>query len=125
MIPRRCALSPASDVSLPRREHDAVSVTCLKSAISATGTIVDAATINATASTKNADNARDPEMHQNKKGNEWFFEMKSPISALTAIGRCDGGERTVPSSVILCTVKRPGCGRSGPPTGANSASKGP
>lgn len=40
------------------------------------GTIVDATIINAPSSTKNADNARDPEMHQTKKGNEWRFGMK-------------------------------------------------
>jgi DNA polymerase len=36
----------------------------------ATGTIVDATIINAPSSTKNADKARDPEMHQTKKGTE-------------------------------------------------------
>jgi len=34
----------------------------------ATGAIVDATIINAPSSTKNADKARDPEMHQTKKG---------------------------------------------------------
>ena len=34
------------------------------------GTIVDATIINAPGSTKNTDKARDPEMHQTKKGNE-------------------------------------------------------
>src|SRR5215471_15548372 len=42
----------------------------------ATGTIVDATIINAPSSTKNADKARDPEMHQTKKGNHWYFGMK-------------------------------------------------
>jgi transposase, IS5 family len=36
----------------------------------ATGTIVDATIISAPSSTKNADKARDPEMHQTKKGNQ-------------------------------------------------------
>jgi IS5 family transposase len=35
----------------------------------ATGAIVDATIINAPCSTKNANKARDPEMHQTKKGN--------------------------------------------------------
>src|SRR5262249_16284749 len=35
------------------------------------GTIVDATIINAPSSTKNADKARDPDMHQTKKGNQW------------------------------------------------------
>lgn len=40
------------------------------------GTIVDATIINAPSSTKNASGKRDPEMHQTKKGNQWFFGMK-------------------------------------------------
>ena len=43
------------------------------------GTIVDATIINAPSSTKNADKARDSEMHQTKKGNEWKFGMKCHI----------------------------------------------
>ena len=48
----------------------------------ATGTIVDAVLakagiINAPSSTKNAEKARDPEMHQTKKGNQWYFGMKA------------------------------------------------
>jgi IS5 family transposase len=43
----------------------------------ATGTIVDATIINAPSSTKNADKARDPEMHQTKKGNQWYFGMEA------------------------------------------------
>src|ERR1700748_3418049 len=42
-----------------------------------TGTIVDATIITAPSSTKNADKARDPEMHQTKKGNQWYFGMKA------------------------------------------------
>ena len=37
------------------------------------GTIVDATIIEAPSSTKNEKKARDPEMHQVKKGNEWHF----------------------------------------------------
>jgi IS5 family transposase len=43
------------------------------------GTIVDATIIAAPSSTKNADNERDPEMHQTKKGNQWYFGMKAHI----------------------------------------------
>jgi IS5 family transposase len=43
----------------------------------ATGTIVDATIISAPSSTKNADKARDSEMHQTKKGNQWYFGMKA------------------------------------------------
>jgi transposase, IS5 family len=44
-----------------------------------TGTIVDATIIGAPSSTKNADNARDPEIHQTKKGQQWYFGMKLHI----------------------------------------------
>lgn len=43
------------------------------------GTIVDATIIAAPTSTKNADRVRDPEMHQTKKGNQWYFGMKAHI----------------------------------------------
>jgi len=44
-----------------------------------TGTIVDATIIHAPSSTKNEKKERDPEMHQTKKGNQWFFGMKAHI----------------------------------------------
>ncbi len=44
------------------------------------GSIVDATIIAAPSSTKNADGERDPEMHQTKKGNQWFFGMKAHIA---------------------------------------------
>ena len=44
------------------------------------GSIVDATIIAAPSSTKNADGQRDPEMHQTKKGNQWFFGMKAHIA---------------------------------------------
>lgn len=43
------------------------------------GTIVDATIINAPSSTKNRAKARDPEMHQTKKGNQWYFGMKAHL----------------------------------------------
>ena len=44
-----------------------------------TGTIVDATIIHAPSSTKNASKTRDPEMHQTRKGNQWYFGMKAHI----------------------------------------------
>lgn len=44
-----------------------------------TGTIVDATIINAPSSTKNKEGKRDPEMHQTRKGNQWYFGMKAHI----------------------------------------------
>ena len=43
------------------------------------GTIVDATLIAAAPSTKNRNGERDPEMHQSKKGQQWFFGMKAHI----------------------------------------------
>ena len=43
------------------------------------GTIVDATIIDAPASTKNYAQQRDPEMHQVKKGQQWYFGMKAHI----------------------------------------------
>ena len=40
------------------------------------GTIVDATIISAPSSTKNRTGERDPEMHQTKKGNQWYHGMK-------------------------------------------------
>ena len=41
------------------------------------GTIVDATIIAAPPSTKNAEQERDPEMHQTRKGKQWYFGMKA------------------------------------------------
>ena len=51
-----------------------------------TGTIVDATIIGAPSSTKNADNKRDPEMHQTRKGQQWYFGMKMHIGVDSRTG---------------------------------------
>ena len=43
------------------------------------GTIVDASILSAPSSTRNRDGARDPEMHQTKKGKQWYFGMKAHL----------------------------------------------
>ena len=45
------------------------------------GSMVDATIIHAPSSTKNQDKARDSEMHQTKKGNQWYFGMKIHVGA--------------------------------------------
>ena len=50
------------------------------------GTIVDATIIAAASSTKNKEKARDPEMHQTKKRNQWYFGMKAHIGVDAASG---------------------------------------
>ena len=44
-----------------------------------TGTIVDATIIHAPSSTKNREQQRDPEMHQTKKGKDWYFGMQAHV----------------------------------------------
>lgn len=43
------------------------------------GTIVDATIISAPSSTKNQQQQRDPDMHQTRKGSQWYFGMKAHI----------------------------------------------
>ena len=50
------------------------------------GTIVDATLIAAPPSTKNEDKARDPEMHQVKKGKQWHFGMKIHVGTDSKTG---------------------------------------
>jgi transposase, IS5 family len=50
------------------------------------GTIVDATIIAAPSSTKNKSKSRDPEMHQTKKGNQWYFGIKAHIGVDVASG---------------------------------------
>lgn len=58
------------------------------------GTIVDATIINAPRSTKNEKKERDPEMHQTKKGNEWYFGMKCHIGVDAGSGYTHSLETT-------------------------------
>jgi transposase, IS5 family len=51
-----------------------------------TGTIVDATIIGAPSSTKNRDKQRDPEMHQTRKGQQWYFGMKLHIGVDSKTG---------------------------------------
>jgi IS5 family transposase len=45
------------------------------------GTLVDATLLAAPSSTKNKEKRRDPEMHQTRKGNQWYFGLKAHIGA--------------------------------------------
>ena len=68
-----------------------------------TGTIVDATIIHAPSSTKNREQQRDPEMHQTRKGKQWYFGMKAHIGV-------DSKHKIVHSAVVTpahvadCTV---------------------
>jgi len=50
------------------------------------GSVVDASIIDAPSSTKNAERARDPEMHQTMKGNQWRFGMKVHVGVDAGTG---------------------------------------
>ena len=63
-----------------------------------TGTIVDASIIAAPSSTKNLKGERDPEMHQTKKGKQWYFGMKAHIGVDTESGLTHSLE-TTPANV--------------------------
>ena len=58
------------------------------------GTIVDASIIDAPSSTKNNTGQRDPEMHQTKKGNQWYFGMKMHIGVDDVSGAIHSLETT-------------------------------
>ena len=51
------------------------------------GTLADATILAAPSSTKNQEKARDPEMHQTRKGNQWYFGMKAHIGVDADCGR--------------------------------------
>jgi IS5 family transposase len=50
------------------------------------GTVVDATIIAAPSSTKNAARARDPQMRQTRKGNQWYFGMKAHVGVDAGTG---------------------------------------
>jgi IS5 family transposase len=83
-----------------------------------TGTIVDATIINAPSSTKNARQERNSEMHQTRKGKQWYFGMKarSDPDAIRQ-GRSSGFARAIArlqlrSFPCVCCSRRLGRGRS-------------
>jgi transposase, IS5 family len=62
------------------------------------GSIVDASIIDAPSSTKNQEGKRDPEMHQTRKGKQWFFGMKMHIGVDDTLGLIHSLE-TTPANV--------------------------
>ena len=72
--------------------------------------------INAPSSTKNADKARDPEMHQTKKGNQRYFGMKahfgidSRTKLIHAVVATPANSPTARRCPSCCTGKRAACG---------------
>jgi IS5 family transposase len=64
-----------------------------------TGTIVDATIIAAPSSTKNGKKERDPEMHQTRKGNQWFFGAKAHIGVDSKSGGSARGVHMSPVGV--------------------------
>jgi IS5 family transposase len=62
------------------------------------GTIIDAILIAAPSSTKNKTGERDPEMHQTKRGNQWYYGMK------VHIGVDKDSDLTHPAEITLANV---------------------
>ncbi len=85
-----------------------------------TGTIVDATIIHAPSSTKNREQKRDPEMHQTKKGKQWYFGMKAHVgvdsktklihSALVKSANVADAQR---AARVVARGREAGVGRSG------------
>ena len=73
-----------------------------------TGTIVDASIIDAPSSTKNRRGERDPEMHQTKKGNQWYFGMKAHIGVDAESGLAHSLATTAANAAA---EKRKACGQ--------------
>ena len=68
------------------------------------GTIVDASIIDAPSSTKNKDGARDPEMHQTKKGNQWYHGMKAHIGVDAETGLVHSLATTAANAADVATA---------------------
>jgi len=68
-----------------------------------TGTIVDATLIHAPSSTKNREEKRDPEMHQTRKGKQWYFGMKAHVGVDSKMKLIHTALVT-PANVADCTV---------------------
>src|SRR5438094_1594202 len=87
-----------------------------------TGTIVDATILHAATSTKNRQQQRDPEMHQTKKGKQWYFGMKAHVgvdSKTKIIHTAVATAANVADSAVLTGLSRadrsdPGVRASGP-----------
>ena len=71
------------------------------------GTIVDATLIHAPSSTKNQDGKRDPEMHQSKKGNQYYFGMKAHIGVDDESGQVHSVVGTAADAGYTGVEKRP------------------
>ena len=71
------------------------------------GTIVDATIIDAPASTKNDAQQRDPEMHQVKKGNQWYFGMKAHIGVDAQTGLVHSVATTAANVADVCDAGAP------------------
>ena len=68
------------------------------------GTIVDATIVDAPSSTRNAKGERDPEMHQTKKGNQWYFGMKAHIGVDAETGLVHGLATTAANGADVSTA---------------------
>ncbi|MGF6735740.1 transposase [Paraburkholderia youngii] len=70
------------------------------------GSAVDATLISAPTSTKNGSGTRDPEMHQTKKGNQWYFGMKAHVGVDAESGLVQRSSAQPPTFMTSMRPKR-------------------
>jgi IS5 family transposase len=78
---------------------------------------VDATIIQAPSSTKNLQKERDPEMHQTKKGNQWYFGMKAHLGVDSRTKLIHSVAATTANVHDSCMGRRPACGGTQPTAG--------
>ena len=77
---------------------------------------MDATIIHAPSSTKNAEQQRDPEMHQTRKGKQWYFGMKAHVGVDSKTKLIHTALATpahvadAPCCRNCCTARRRACG---------------
>ena len=97
------------------------------------GTIVDATILHAPSSTKNRSGERDPEMHQTRKGKQWYFGLKAHVGVDSKQGHvhsvCTSAASVADKHILTGLVSRrrtksvgrwrvSGTGRSDPASGS-------
>jgi hypothetical protein len=68
--------------------------------------ITEAIIIGASSSTKNADKARDPKMHQTRKGQRWYFGMKLHIGVESQRGLAHSAEPNAKDFTNQCNRRK-------------------
>jgi IS5 family transposase len=65
------------------------------------GTVVDATLLSAPSSTKNSSGERGPEMHQTKKGGQWYFDQRRGRRSVQ-----EQGQRALDENRLACQLRQ-------------------